>query len=78
MAELFTSIGETLLKTAPLAAVLFYFIYKLWEKLGEKDKTISDLNTEIRELERENVEALNRLTTAINELKDFIKFTTGK
>ena len=75
MTEGFTSILDVLLKTAPMAAVLFYFVFKLWTKLEDKDKSIDLLNSEIRELERENVEALNKLTIAINELKDFIKYT---
>ena len=62
-----------LLGSSVLAAVLFYFLKLLWEKLQKKDEEIAKLNEEIKSIERDNVAALNRLSDAVNGLKELVK-----
>lgn len=64
---------KSLIISCPAAAVCFYFCYKFWKKIDEKDNEIKELNDELRKIEIGNVEALGKLTTAVTQLNEFIK-----
>lgn len=72
------SILNSLLTSGPIAAVLFFFLLKLWTKLNQKDEHIAKLYDELRELERGNVETMIKLTAAIESLSELIKTVLKK
>lgn len=67
------TILNSLLTTAPIGAVLFFFTMKLWSRLVEKDKQIEMLYQDLRDLEKSNVEAMVKLSSAIEHLSELIK-----
>lgn len=60
------------------AVVFLYFLKLLWEKLQIKDDEIQRLNNEMKIMERSNIEAISKLSEAVNSLKEIIVLFINK
>lgn len=71
--NLLVSILGDLAKMSPVIAILLYFVVYFKNKVQEKENEIKEMYKESRDLEKENINVLNRLSDAIDSLKEYIK-----
>ncbi len=73
MEDATTAIVSKLIELAPVVAVLVYFVIYFQKTIKEKDETIKELHTYIRENDKATIVALEKLCQAIDGLKDLIR-----
>ena len=69
MEQLLIEIG----KMAPSVGILVYFTYYFKTELKFKNDEIKELNIQLRENQKESIQAINRMNDIVEDLRDLIK-----
>lgn len=69
MEQLLTKLAEL----SPVIAILIYFIWYFKGALASKDAEIKELNTLLRDTQKETLLAINKMTDVVESLKELIK-----
>lgn len=62
-----------LFRVAPQLGVLIYFVVYFQKQIGIKDAEIKELNTILRDQQKDAINTMTKLTTVIEDLKELIK-----
>ena len=62
-----------LFRITPQLGVLIYFVIYFQKQIGIKDSEIKELNTILRDQQKDAINTMTKLTTVIEDLKDLIK-----
>jgi len=62
-----------LAKMSPIIGILGYFLWYFKSGLEHKNKELKELNTLLRDLQREGLNTMTKLTTVIEDLRNLIK-----
>lgn len=66
----FTPLLEELIKLSPILLALVGWLYNTLIKLNEKEKELSNINTEYRNSEKENLKTLAAVNETLNKVID--------
>ncbi len=69
MDEMLLSIAQL----APVVGVLVYFIWYFKGEIASKNNEIKELNSKLRETEREVILSMNKMSQVVQDLSDLIK-----
>lgn len=73
-----TDILFEIAKIAPSIGILAYFLMYFQKQIAAKDEEIKELNSILREQQKDAINTMTKLTTVIEDLKDLIKQMLNK